>query len=205
MAVDEKSRRQQRLAAFRQEAADRLGRLNLAWINFETKGADPDGFLRESHTLKGEASLSGFSQVSHLVHLIEGFVKRWRDRKCRPDQQAGDLVLRGLDLVGGLVLAEPESASPEAATFVEEIRTLMSQGEDEGPAPPATAPVAAAKPAPARREASVRIASEKIDRLISAAASWCASCTTFAMRPWKTSKPAGWPWTTLWRTSGRRW
>ena len=165
MTVDEKSRRRQRLAAFRQEAAERLGRLNLAWIDFETKGTDPAGFLRESHTLKGEASLSGFSQVSHLVHLIEGFVKQGCDRQQRPEQQDGDLVLRGLDLVGVLLLAEPESSSPEAAAFAEEIRAFMSRQSDEGSAPQLAAPAAITKPAPARREASVRITSEKIDRL----------------------------------------
>ena len=81
MPIDQEARRQKRLETFRQVVAERVGRLNLAWIDFETKGVDPAGFLRESHTLKGEASLTGFLEVSRLVHLIEGFVKLVRDRR----------------------------------------------------------------------------------------------------------------------------
>jgi two-component system, chemotaxis family, sensor kinase CheA len=166
VAVELESRRQQRLATFRAETAERLGRLNLAWIDFETKGADAAPFLRESHTLKGEASLCGFSQVSHLVHLIEGFVKRLCERQERPAQQAGDLILRGLDLVGGLALAEPESSSPDAAAFAEEIQFLSEADGKVMPAGPGSVTPPGKSPAPpARREASVRIASEKIDRL----------------------------------------
>ena len=99
---------------FRQVAGERIGRLNLAWIDFETKGVDPAGFLREGHTLKGEASLTGFVEVSRLVHIIEGFVKLVRDQHGRPDQHAGDLILRGLDLVSELVQSEPGAWSSEA-------------------------------------------------------------------------------------------
>ncbi|HEX7599437.1 MAG TPA: ATP-binding protein, partial [Polyangia bacterium] len=166
MAADQASRRQQRLAIFRAETAERLGRLNLAWIDFETQGAAPAPFLRESHTLKGEASLCGFSQVSHLVHLVEGFVKTLCDRQERPPQQAGDLILRGLDLIGGLAMAEPEAASPDAAAFAEELQSLSQPDGKVIPAAPASVGPSAKSAAPAaRREASVRIASEKIDRL----------------------------------------
>ena len=112
MPIDQEARRQKRLETFRQVVAERVGRRNLAWIDFETMGVDPAGFLRESHTLKGEASLTGFLEVSRLVHLIEGFVKLVRDRRQGPDQRAGDLVLRGLDLITALVQAEPGACLP---------------------------------------------------------------------------------------------
>ena len=155
---------------FRQVAGERIGRLNLAWIDFETKAGDPAGFLRESHTLKGEASLTGFAEVSRLVHLVEGFVKLRHDRHERPDQHAGDLVLRGLDLITDLVRGEPGTWPPEAAAFANEMEALLPQAQpgegavDNLPAEvvvPATLP----RSASSRREASVRIASEKIDRL----------------------------------------
>ena len=119
---DLEARRQRQRETFRRVAAERLGRLNLAWIDFETKGVDPAGFLRESHTLKGEASLTGFVEVSRLVHLIEGFVKLVRDGRERPDQRAGDLILRGLDLIGALLAhSEPGTWPCEAAAFASEV------------------------------------------------------------------------------------
>ena len=168
MPIDQEARRQKRLETFRQVVAERVGRLNLAWIDFETKGVDPAGFLRESHTLKGEASLTGFLEVSRLVHLIEGFVKLVRDRRQGPDQRAGDLVLRGLDLITALVQAEPGAWPSEATALVAEVQALLTRGEaDANPILPApsTLSLVPIRAAPPRRETSVRIASEKIDRL----------------------------------------
>lgn len=170
MEIIEEARRQKQLDMFRQVAGERIGRLNLAWIDFETKGVDPAGFLREGHTLKGEASLTGFVEVSRLVHIIEGFVKLVRDQHGRPDQHAGDLILRGLDLVSELVQSEPGAWSSEAEAFASEVHALLSQAEADANAIPdlpvtAAPPVASIRAAPSRREASVRVASEKIDRL----------------------------------------
>ena len=167
MPIDQEVRRQKRLETFRQVVAERVGRLNLAWIDFETKGVDPASFLRESHTLKGEASLTGFVEVSRLVHLIEGFVKLVRDRREGPDECAGDVVLRGLDLITALVLAEPGAWPSEAAAFVAELQALSraEAGANPGGPAPSTPSVVLTRTPPARREASVRIAAEKIDRL----------------------------------------
>jgi len=79
--------------------------------------------------LKGEASLTGFVEVSRLVHLIEGFVKLVCDRHGRPDQHAGDLILRGLDLITELVQGEPGAWPCEAAAFASEVQALLSQTE----------------------------------------------------------------------------
>jgi len=168
--IEEDVRRQKRLETFRQVVGERVGRLNLSWIDFETKGVDPAGFLRESHTLKGEASLTGFVEVARLVHLVEGFVKLVRDRHQGPDQVAGDLVLRGLDLITALVQAEPGAWSSQATAFVSELQALVPGAESDANAipnvsAPSTPSVVLTRPASPRREASVRIASEKIDRL----------------------------------------
>ena len=170
VATVAEARQRERREMFRQVAGERIGHLNLAWIDFETKGVDPAGFLRESHTLKGEASLTGFVEVSRLVHLLEGFVKRVRDRHERPDQHAGDLTLRGLDLITELVQGEPGAWPAEAAAFASEVQALLPRvetGENAIPefVAPAVSSGVVARPTSARREASVRIASEKIDRL----------------------------------------
>ncbi len=162
MAGDPAARRQRRIEAFRQVAAERVGRLHLSWIDFESKGGDAAAFLRESHTLKGEASLIGFAQISHLVHALEGYVKWLRTRAERSQPQAGDRVIRALELVGRMVQAEPEAESAEAAAWLAEIQALVSVQSKADEGKPASAP-------PTRVTASshreVRVAAEKIDRL----------------------------------------
>lgn len=159
VVVDPEVRRKRRLDTFRQVAAERVARLNLAWIEFETKKGDLAGFLRESHTLKGEASLTGFAQVSRLVHALEDLVKRVRAGDSDP--RAGDRVMRALDLVGRLAESDPVTESAEAAAWIADgSRVPANQVPRSAPTPVA---LAAAKGPPTRKE--VRVAADKIDRL----------------------------------------
>ena len=84
MAVDQEARRAKRMEMFRQVAAERIAKLNLLWIDAERAAGDPAPFLREAHTLKGEASLTGFVLASKSVHALEGYVKLVRDRGTPP-------------------------------------------------------------------------------------------------------------------------
>lgn len=188
MAIDQEARKQRRLEMFRQVVVERLGKLNLLWIEVESSGADPALFLREAHTLKGEASLTGFALVSKVVHALEDYVKLVRDRGTPPVQSDGDLILGGLDLIGRLTQGDASLASPEAEALVAKV--AAAQGEaTAGPSSVATAPVVAAAshppsqespaapeaddaggkntPAPVvvKRETSIRITAEKIDHL----------------------------------------
>lgn len=157
-----------RLALFRQVAAERISRLNLAWIAFETKGADPTGFLRELHTLKGEAGLIGYGEVAHLTHLLESLVNGLCSQGGVPEQRTGDLVLRGLDLMNAMIAVAPGGDNPELASLTTEIRACLPPGDDN-PRTPTPEVVATGSPGPVgtgpRHESSVRIASDKIDRM----------------------------------------
>jgi hypothetical protein len=95
MAIDQEARRLRRVEMFRQVAAERIGKLNLAWIEVERGAGDAAAFLREAHTLKGEASLTGFALASKLVHAVEDYVKYVRDRGDAPVERDGDLILGG--------------------------------------------------------------------------------------------------------------
>jgi two-component system, chemotaxis family, sensor kinase CheA len=130
-------RQVKRLEVFRQVAAQRISRLNLAWIDFETKGSDPTGFLREMHTLKGEAGLTGFGEVAHLAHLLESLVNSLRAQEGTPEQRTGDLVLRGLDLMGAMVAVAPGVPNPDLAGLSAEIHAaLPSSGSMRARPPP---------------------------------------------------------------------
>ena len=188
MAIDQEARRQRRMEMFRQVAAERIGKLNLAWIEVERSAGDPAAFLREAHTLKGEASLTGFALAARLVHSLEDYVKLVRDRGDAPAERDGDLILGGLDLVSRLTQGEPEAPSSEAEAFVVKVSALLGKTTEvpPGSAAPATHASAAppslpvddarrvvedatgkSTPAPVavRRESSIRVTSEKIDHL----------------------------------------
>jgi chemotaxis protein histidine kinase CheA len=188
MAIDQEARRLRRLGMFRQVAEERIGKLNLAWIEFEQSAGDPAAFLREAHTLKGEASLTGFALVSKLVHAVEDFVKLVRDRGEAPGQRDGDLLLSGLDLVLRLTQGDPEEPSLEADAFIARVAGLLgkpmdatpgpavsltpSPGKQSPPASPRSRPAAEdasgkTTPAPVlvRKESSIRVTAEKIDHL----------------------------------------
>ena len=187
MAIDQEARRQRRLEMFRQVAAERVSKLNLVWIEFEQSAGDPAAFLREAHTLKGEASLTGFALVSKLVHAVEDYVKLVRDRGDGPGERDGDLILSGLDLVLRLTQVDADAPSLEADAFIARVAALLGKPL-AAPAAVVSATPAAAKdppsrdvastahredsagrttPAPVlvRKESSIRVTSEKIDHL----------------------------------------
>lgn len=125
MSVDPEARRKKSLEMFRQVAAERIAKLNLAWIDMERSTGDCAIFLREAHTLKGEASLTGFALVSKLVHTIEDLVKRIHDRGGACDEHESDVILGGLDLILQLVQGPPEAPSAEAEDFFAKAKALL--------------------------------------------------------------------------------
>jgi chemotaxis protein histidine kinase CheA len=189
MAIDQEARRLRRVEMFRQVAAERIGKLNLAWIEVERGAGDAAAFLREAHTLKGEASLTGFALASKLVHAVEDYVKYVRDRGAAPVERDGDLILGGLDLVLRITQGDPDALSSEADALLAKVSALLGKPAESVPSPlmpaaavpapwalpPPQAPIAkpthedAAGKTPAsvlvHKEVSIRVTSEKIDRL----------------------------------------
>ena len=179
MPPGEDARRERRIAMFRQVVAERTAKLNLLWIEIERRAGDPALFLREAHTLKGEASLTGFAVVTKLVHAVEDEVKRVRDQGGLPTASDGDRILSGLELVLRLAQSAPDASSAEAEAF-------LAQATRHPVPPPAAVPspggpaVATAEtvaepslvedrgragPGVARSESSIRVTPEKIDHL----------------------------------------
>ena len=150
MAADEAGRRERRVAMFRQVAAERIAKLSLLWIEVERRAGDPGVFLREAHTLKGEASLTGFMLVAKLVHAVEDYVKVVRERGNLPVEGDGDVILSGLDLTLRLTLGAPDAASREADAFLAQVAS--AGGGPLAVALPPVAPSLASPSAPALAE-----------------------------------------------------
>lgn len=92
--------------------------------------------MREAHTLKGEASLTGFALASKTVHAIEDCVKLVRDRGTPPAEGDGDLILGGLDLVSRLTEDAPDALSSDADAFLAKVAALLGRPAGEPTLPP---------------------------------------------------------------------
>jgi len=175
---------------FRGVAQERLERLKLAWIQIEQGGGGADAatpFLREIHTLKGEAGLTGFASIARLVHRLEDLVGGAVKGGGKLDAELGDVVMRGLDTVSALVARDPEDLSSEVDAFLGDTarakKPAAATSADlpsvpapaPAPPPPAPAPSPQAAPAapapapapaePARLPDTVRLSAEKLDGL----------------------------------------
>jgi len=173
---------------FRQVAAERIAKLNLLWTEIENRAGDPAPFLREAHTLKGEASLTGFAVVSKVMHAVEDYAKLVQRRGGPPAEGDADAILGGLELVLRLSQGAPDAASSAAEAFVAQVAAArgaprdLPSGRAERPARSTTAASVPAEPsamrmagdpadpaaggtAPARAEGSIRVTADKIDHL----------------------------------------
>jgi chemotaxis protein histidine kinase CheA len=165
MGGDE-ARRERRLAMFRQVAAERIARLNLLWIERERRASAAAPFLREAHTLKGEASLTGFAAVSRVLHAVEDYVKLVSARGQPPAEGDGDIILGGLALALKLSQQAPEEKSASTDAFVAQVAAAREGALPPGPSPSAARGDAAAAPVVASRmDSSIRVTAEKIDHL----------------------------------------
>lgn len=148
-----------RLETFRKIAAERLGRLSRAWIDIEREGgasASCPLFLRELHTLKGEAGLTGFGAVNRLCHRLEDLVGAAVRDGGRPTGNTGDQVMRGLELAAQAVARAPEPEAADISAFLADTTPGTTDRASERPSVPAppvattsSAPVASAPAPPA--------------------------------------------------------
>lgn len=157
MARDKDDPQSRRTASFRQTAYERVSRLNLAWVRYEQSPEAALGaeFMREAHTLKGEASLLGFAAIKRVAHHIETIAAPVFDGTTPLDGALADKVLEGLDLIAMLLERPPDYAAPEAAQYI---------GEEQ-PAAPAPAPAARTDARPGLSPDSIRVTTEKLEEI----------------------------------------
>ncbi len=123
--------RRELLGEFRQSARERLDRIGATWIALESEEARrPEHgtvLLRELHTLKGEANLMGYGQVSQLVHELEELVVTMERGGFGRASEIGDLVLRTVDALGDQIARAPEEAATVSITAIEARIAAMRQ------------------------------------------------------------------------------
>jgi two-component system chemotaxis sensor kinase CheA len=136
------------MTVFREEAEERLGEIANCLLSVEAGNPPPDAIdllFRQAHSLKGAASMVGMVQASEIAHTIEDVLAPAREEgTLAPDLV--DSLLRATDALRQAVNGDP-SPSP-------------SPNGDPSPSP---TPVARARP-----DSSVRVATDKVDRMLDA-------------------------------------
>jgi two-component system chemotaxis sensor kinase CheA len=152
----------QLLTVFREEAEERLGLIADCLLAVEAGHAPPDAvdlLFRHAHSLKGGAGIVGFAQASAIAHRIEDVLEPARaEGTLAPDLV--DSLLRATDDLRHAVSGEPGPASGPAPAPVP-AATLSPAPQPEPPPTPTSAPAARLGP-------SVRVATEKVDRMLDA-------------------------------------
>jgi two-component system, chemotaxis family, sensor kinase CheA len=152
------------LETFMAEAVEDIAALEEGLLALETAPHDAElqqELLRRAHTVKGNASCVGLQAITDFAHAYEGLLERVHEGSVSVDERIISLLLSGIDTFRRLV-DEGESAflMPADRALADGI-TACAEGA-------AVAPVLANAAEHSGRVAgrSLRVASEKLDRML---------------------------------------
>ncbi len=149
---------------FREEAEERLGEITDCLLAVEAGNPPPDAIdllFRHAHSLKGGASMVGLAAASAIAHTIEDVLAPARTAGTLAPELV-DSLLRATDELRQAVSGEP---TPDRAP---EPTPEPAPEPTPEPAPePTPEPASAPRPS-SRRGPSVRIATDKVDRMLDA-------------------------------------
>jgi two-component system, chemotaxis family, sensor kinase CheA len=132
---------------FFEEAGENLDLMETMLLNLNLETADDEelnGIFRCAHSVKGGAATFGFADVAELTHKMESLLDRLRRHELQPNAAMVDVLLESADASRSLLARhQTGDTSPAAPTgdLVKRIADLAAGN--------VSAPVAAAKPAPA--------------------------------------------------------
>lgn len=113
---------------FVEEAADLIEGLEAAVLELESHPTDAtivQRVFRIMHTLKGNSSMFGFTQIDRFTHHMETIYDQIRSNEKEIDRTVLDLTLRSVDHLRAL-LREAGQESPEVMEEQEELMRVMS-------------------------------------------------------------------------------
>lgn len=113
---------------FVEEAADLIESLEAAVLELEERPTDASivqRVFRIMHTLKGNSSMFGFTQIDRFTHHMETIYDQIRSNEKEVDRTVLDLTLRSVDHLRAL-LRESGQESAEVMAEQEELMRVMS-------------------------------------------------------------------------------
>jgi len=123
--------------AFLEETAEQLQELEGKLVFFEKNPTDRaclDDIFRIAHTLKGNAAVVGFEEMSTLAHCMEDLLDGIRKDKIHPSDEVIDALLDSLDALRGLAdkACGKGEGNLELESLVNKLKHLTHGGRDAG-------------------------------------------------------------------------
>ena len=176
---------------FCSEADEHLGEIEQALLALESAPDDREalqGSFRSIHTLKGSASSVGWNGIADFAHAVEDLLERLRDGRLTLSSTVMGLLLESVDTLRAMIETaadcgeEPEG---DSAALGQRIAAILRDGSE-----PESAPSAAGAPQlrsafseralrGVRTAASLRVGTEKLDRLLDLAGEMVIARATF--------------------------
>ena len=159
------------LVIFRDEANERLDNIvdTLLALEAGRAAADAiDGLFRDAHTIKGAAGMLGLDEVRALAHSMEDVLASVRESGSFPTELVEPL-LRAADALRNHVAGSGAPSTDLLDELAARRAELLGGGEPpDSPGPDVREEEAPAGPAPApgQEGRTIRVAAEKLDRLL---------------------------------------
>jgi two-component system chemotaxis sensor kinase CheA len=105
---------------FRAVSLERVERIEATWLALTHGGTDPareEELYRDLHTLKGDARVVGFTDVSHLCQRLEDLLAAARARHYRVHEEVDVVVNMGFQFLG--MLLRRKQGAPAAGIDLE--------------------------------------------------------------------------------------
>jgi len=120
------------IAKFKEEAVERLQRLNEGYIQLEISWPNKEvlvDLMREAHTLKGSARMVGLNSISELAHALEDILQMIKEEKLKPGEEVSEVVFQILDAM--LNLAEDGDNNDELVGSLVSAARKVGKGQPE--------------------------------------------------------------------------
>src|SRR5262245_23778604 len=162
---------------FCSEAEEHLGEIEQALLALESAPDDREalqGSFRSIHTLKGSASSVGWNGIADFAHAVEDLLQRLRDGRLTLSSTVMGLLLESVDALRAMIETaadcgeEPEGDSVALGQRIAAIRREGPQAADapSTEAPPLRTAFSERAMRGVRSAASLRVGTEKLDRLL---------------------------------------
>ncbi len=114
------------LGQFRQsflvESADHTAAMEAALLDLRSAPEDVEllnRIFRAAHSIKGGAGSFGFAGLARFTHSLENLLEQLRSMEMRVSAEVIEVLLRSVDVLEGLLTAEPDAPLPAHAMEIE--------------------------------------------------------------------------------------
>jgi two-component system chemotaxis sensor kinase CheA len=106
------------LASFLVESEEGLDTMEQALVQMESNPSDPEllpSIFRVAHSLKGNATSLGLSELAGFAHVVEDLLDVFREQQALPSADLISLLLKAVDELRAMVSAAKAGSQPLTA------------------------------------------------------------------------------------------